>query len=170
MNRAKVIVGISFVVAFAAGAAAGMLAGWPAEQSREKSVLTKELDLTPQQKTQMRKIWSEVTRDSGRQLRKERQALQKERDESVRALLTKEQNAQYEAIMQDYSRKSTELAEGRKKQYREAVESTKKILTESQRGKYEELLKKRGERGRRYHRGNREKRKTEAHDTPQGGE
>jgi len=43
------------------------------------------------------------------------------------------------------------------------------LLTESQRKKYGELLKKRGERGRGYHRGNREKEKAEAHETLRGG-
>ncbi len=142
------IVIASFVLAFAAGTTVGLLLGQSAQTPRRRSRLSRELDLTPAQREQMRKIWSEVMGSAGGQRRERRETLRKERDEAVQALLTEEQKARYEKVMQEYSRKLAELSEERRKRFQEAGERTKEILTDQQRKKYEELLESgRGRRG-----------------------
>ena len=143
MTRTRLIVLGCFVAALAAGIAVGVAAGRFARRPRHASWLERRLDLTPDQREQMRQIWSGVMRRSGRQQREQREALRRERDEAVQALLTEEQKKQYEEAMQTYARKSEALAAERRKAFDEAVERTKQILTEPQREKYEELLKQR---------------------------
>ncbi|HRU06160.1 MAG TPA: periplasmic heavy metal sensor [Candidatus Brocadiia bacterium] len=138
-----------FVAAFAAGVAAGVALFPPPAPPPPGSWLTHELDLTPEQRTQMRQIWSGVMGGGRGQRHVERQALEKERDEAIQALLTEEQKARYDEVMKSFSAKVAAQAEERKKAFDDAVESTKKILNEKQRAKYEEILKQRGGRGRR---------------------
>ncbi len=166
MTKTKVIVLVSFLAAFAAGTAVGLLVGRSAQTPRQRSWLSRELGLTPEQRDQMREIWSEFMRAAGGH----RRALQEERDQAVQALFTEEQKAQYEELMQEYSRKLEELAQQRRELYQQAVERTKQILSEPQRKKYEELLERRGEGFRRHYRGNRERGRTEVSDTPRAEE
>ncbi len=170
MTKTKLIMLICFLVAFAAGTAVGVLVGRSARAPRHRSRLSRELDLTGPQREQMRKIWFELMSSARRDERGRRQALRTERDEAVQGLLVEEQREQYEKVMQDYSRKSEELAQERRQLFQEAVEETKKILTESQRKKYEELLEKRKGRGRRRHPGGREAGSREADVTPRAQE
>lgn len=149
MTKAKTMVCICFVLAFAAGVCVGLLVSRSASGPRSGSWLSRELDLTREQREQMRQIWSEVMRASGERQRERRDTLQKERDEAISALLTNEQEREYEQLMEQYARKHQELSQERRKRFEETVEKTKQILTESQRKKYEELLKNgRGPRGR----------------------
>ena len=127
---------VCFVLAFAAGVCVGLLAGRSASGSR----LSRELDLTREQREQMRQIWSEVMRASEEQQWQRRCELQQERDEAIRALLTDEQKRQHEQLMGEYARKLDGLSQERGKRFDEAVEKTKLILTESQRKRYEQLL------------------------------
>lgn len=170
MNKTRTMVLVCFLVAFAAGTAVGLLIGRSRRGPRDRSRLTRELNLTPAQRKQMRKIWSDVMSAGWRQRRERSDALQKERDEAVKALLSEEQKAQYEEVMQGYSRKIADAAEERGKIFQTAVERTKQILTDAQRKKYEELLEKRPEMGPRHRRGNRKTERSEAHDTPRGEE
>lgn len=144
ITRTKVILLVSFLLTFGAGTALGLLTSWPEDRSSGRSRLWSDLNLTDEQREQMREIWSDVM---GRR-RGERRALAKERDEAVVALLTEEQLPQYERIMQEYRRKMEELSRERQRRVQEAVERTKRILTPEQAEKYEELRKLRRERGR----------------------
>ena len=141
---------MSFAVVFAAGVAVGLLLPRSARPRHRGSWLARELDLTPEQKEQMRKIWSEPDqRSSMRGDLERRRALREARDEAMRALLTEEQKARHDALVQEYEQKLAELYEERRKAFEERLERTKEILTESQRKKYEELMEKgRGSRGR----------------------
>jgi len=131
---------VCFVLAFAAGACAGVLVHRSASGSRRGSLLSRELRLTEEQQGQMRQIWSEVMRAEGEQPGQRGHELRRERDEAIRALLTEEQTRQYAQLMEEYARKSDELSQKRRELYEKAVEKTKQILTEQQRRKYEELL------------------------------
>ena len=115
MTKTKLIMLVCFLVAFAAGTAVGFLAGRSAKAPRHRSSLSRELDLTAQQREQMRKVWSELMSSARRDGREHRQALRTERDEAVQALLTEEQKERYEEVMREYSRKSEELAQERRK-------------------------------------------------------
>ena len=149
MTKARVMMLACFLVAFAAGTALGLLVGRPALAPHSRSRLSRELDLTPQQREQMRQIWSDVMRSAPQDEYERRQALRTQRDEAIQALLAEEQKPRYEEVMQEYSRKVDELAQERQELFQKATERTKEILTESQRKKYEELLEKaRGPRSR----------------------
>ena len=134
---------ICFVLALAAGVCVGLLAGRSASGPRRGSLLSRELDLTREQREQMRQIWSEVMRATGERQRERRHALREEREKAVQALLTDEQKPQYEQLMEEYARRLDELSQEGRKRFEEAVEKTKQTLTEAQRKKYEEFLEKR---------------------------
>ena len=140
MSRAKAMLCICFVLALAAGTCAGVLFGRSGSGRQRGSVLSRELDLNPEQREQMREIWSEVMRDSGRQQFRERDAARRKRDEAIRALLTSEQLSEYEQLMDQYARELEALSRERRRRFDEAVEKTKLILTEPQRRKYMEML------------------------------
>ena len=141
MTKTKLIILICFCAAFGAGVAAGVALMRSAPPPPHESWLGHELNLTPEQREQMHQIWSQAMGSPGPQLHEQRQALQKERDEAIRALLNAGQKAKYDEVMKNYAEKIAALEETRKKAFDEAVERTKKILTGPQRKKYEELLK-----------------------------
>ena len=161
MTRPKVVLLICFLVAFAAGGATGLVTGRRHHRPRRRSWLADRLGLTPEQREQMRDIWSDFMNSDTRQKHRElREALRRERDEAIQALLSDDQRGRYEQVMENYRKKSEELSEERRKLSDERrklfEERTKKILTEPQRLKYEEFLKERGGRrsvGRRGRRG-----------------
>jgi hypothetical protein len=64
-----------------------------------------------------------------------------ERDGAIQSLLSNEQRSRYDAIQQEYSRKTEELSQERKRAFEQAVEQTKHILTPQQAAKYDELMK-----------------------------
>ena len=132
-----------FFVAFGAGVAVGVAFTRLTAGPQHGSWLEHELSLTPAQREQMHKIWSQVISLSAPQEHEQRQALQKERDEAIRGLLSNGQKAKYEEVMQKYTQKLAALEDGRKKAFEEAVERTKQILTDSQRTKYLQLLQER---------------------------
>jgi len=144
MTRTKLILFACFCAVFAAGAAAGIAVGHVATRPRPGSWLGHELNLTAEQREQMRQIWSSAMKGSPQQDRERREALRKERDDAVKALLTDEQKAHYEKVMQTYSQQTAAMEAERRKAFEEAVERTKQILTESQRKKYEQMLQERG--------------------------
>ena len=149
MSKAKAMLCVSFVLAFAAGICAGLLFVRSMSVRAPGSVLSRELDLTPKQREQMRQIWSEVTRASAERQPADRDAIRKRRDEAVKALLTSEQMREYEQLMEQYARELDALSQERRTRFDEAVEKTKLILTEPQRRKYTEMLERGARRPRR---------------------
>lgn len=149
MSKAKIIIGVAFVVTFLAGIAAGIAFKPMPPPPSPGSWLERELNLSKEQSAQMKAIWTDVMRDSGRQQSMDkRREYQKERDEAVRALVAEDKKTAYDAILQEYTRKTTEMSKEREKAFQEAVERTKKILNDEQRKKYEELMKNRFDRDR----------------------
>jgi Spy/CpxP family protein refolding chaperone len=149
VTKAKIIIGLAFLVTFLAGIAAGIALKPASRPPAQGSWLDRELGLTKEQRDQMRAIWTEVMRDGGRpQSSDKRREYQKARDDAVRGLVPAEKQPQYEAAMQEYARKTAELGKERERAFQEAVERTKKILNDEQRRKYEEMLKNRFDRDR----------------------
>jgi len=143
VTKTRIIVLLSFVVVFAAGAAVGLLLSRSALPRHPRSWLASELGLTPEQREQMRQIWSRP--DQGSPMRshlERRRAIRKWRDEAVRALLSEEQKGRYDEIVREYEQQLAKLSEERRKAFQQRLERTKAILTDSQRRKYEELLEK----------------------------
>jgi Spy/CpxP family protein refolding chaperone len=147
MVKTKIILVVSFVVTFAAGAVTGWLVSRSDHRPPGPSWLAAELDLTSQQREQMQAIWSEVMGATMRQRGEQRDALRQERDQAIVALLTEEQRPRYDAILKDYVTKENEMSEQRKQAFEEAIKRTKEILTPEQAAKYEELMKKEREKG-----------------------
>jgi Spy/CpxP family protein refolding chaperone len=136
--RLMLVLIAAFAVTLAAGAAAGYaIRSYTHRASRRFP----DLKLTAEQKAKMDEIWNAVMRDSRRFQSDQRQALQKQRDEAVRGILTEEQKLKYDGLLKDYAGKRAELDKGREKAFQEAVEKTKLILNAEQRVKYEEWLK-----------------------------
>lgn len=140
---------MTFVALFGAGAVSGLVADRLTDRHKPMggkrdagSVLARELSLTPDQHQKMKEIWSGVHEQMG-QSRDKRRELLKQREESVRGLLTDAQKVEYEKIFAEYEKKQEALRESGEKSVRDAEEKTREILTAEQRVKYEEMLKQR---------------------------
>jgi Spy/CpxP family protein refolding chaperone len=162
MTRKIVIAG--FLVAFAAGLVAGIesfrVTGRRATQTgRHSGWLSAELKLTPEQRDQLEKIWSETARRGGGEREELRRQLYRERDEAIAEMIRPEDKPRYEEILKKHSEKMAALDGEWHSSYQTAVDRTRQILTPEQRTRYEELLQHRQkERGSRdWHRGERER-------------
>src|ERR1041384_2780780 len=98
MSRTRLVMLCAVVLALGAGAVLGVLASKP---PAERSWLADELQLSSTQREEMRKIWSEVMQTAGQDHGERRAALDKQRDEAIRALMSEEQRARYDKILQD---------------------------------------------------------------------
>ena len=147
MIRTRLLLLGCFVIVFAAGVSVGLLVSRVRGRPVHRSRLASELGLTAEQQEQMRSIWSEAMQSRSGSPGEGRRALRRERDEAILALLTEDQRPKYDAVLQDYERKTDELSKERRRAFEEAVEKTKQILTAEQARKYEEMIQKRRERG-----------------------
>lgn len=151
--KAKVVVIIGFVIAFSAGLVAGLRIQQPkviadpgtgkTEPPKPKSWLARQLNLTPEQDEQVKKIWEAAMR-SQPDRREDPRQLFREREEAVAALIAPEDKPAYDKIMKEFSDKMSRSGRDREKAFEAAVAQTKAVLTAEQVNKYEELLKKRG--------------------------
>ena len=147
MTKTKVILIVSCLVVFAAGASLGALLTRSRPTRQDHSWLAAELNLTAEQRDQIRKIWSETMGSVFRNQSERRGAVTQERDQAILSLIPQAQRSRYESIQQEYTRKMDELSQERKRAFEEAVERTKKVLTAEQAVKYDDLIKKQRERG-----------------------
>lgn len=152
MTKTKIILALTFLLVFAAGAVVGTvrqrIAVGPHGPEDRGSWISKELNLSPEQREQMRTIWSELspgTRE--REHGDKRREFQRHRDDAIKALLTDEQRVKYDAIQKEYSDRLADLSKERQAAFQQAVERTKAILTPEQVEKYDAFLKKRNEGG-----------------------
>ncbi len=143
--KTRILIIAGFVVAFAAGWAVGLK--WRGKDSpsgtrsgRHSGWLAAELKLSPEQKEQLREIWSETARRGRRERMDRRRQAGRERDEAIAALIRPEDKARYEEILKQYAEQSGEQDREWREAYEAAVERTKQILTPEQRSRYEDLL------------------------------
>lgn len=143
--KTRILVIAGFVVAFAAGWAVGMK--WRGTDSpsstrseRHNGWLAAELKLSPEQKEQLREIWSETARRGRRERMDRRRQATRERDEAIAALIRPEDKPRYEEILKQYAEQSGQQDREWRDAYQADVERTKQILTPEQRTRYEELL------------------------------
>lgn len=92
-----------------------------------------QLHLRPEQKAKMDAIWSEVHQKMFKSF-ETRRSLEKERDDTCRALLSDEQRAQWDKIRDDYKVKisAASSSNGRETLFREADTKTREILDPDQ--------------------------------------
>ena len=150
MIKTRVILAGSLSLVFAAGISLGLLVGRkPAAAPRPSpgSWLTQELNLSPEQREQMKKIWFESMGEGFRRDSEQRRAFAQERDQQIRDLLGPQQQQRYEAVQAQYAKRLEELSQQRKARFEEAVARTKKILTPEQVVKYDQMLKQQREHG-----------------------
>lgn len=146
----RAIFTLAFALALAAGAAAGVLATRfiaipttpPPPSSTASSPTFEDLDLKPDQREQVRRIWEAVKLKSDQSYR-EAQKGQKELEQKVFDMLTTEQKARYQEIYQAYQDQFTRLAAERDAAVKKAIEQTKTLLSSTQREKYDAILKSR---------------------------
>ncbi|NJL31714.1 MAG: hypothetical protein HC898_08820 [Phycisphaerales bacterium] len=145
MKKTRIMIGLVFMVAFAAGVSSALLARQFAEPApRPRGPwMTAELKLTPEQEKQMQEIWGTLGRSGGHEESENRRALQKQRDDSIKALIPAERQADLEKLLEDYQRQMNELSQQRKQRFEAAVEKTKAMLTPEQREKFESILARR---------------------------
>ena len=145
MKRAKLVLVLSLVLTFAAGVALGFLAprapGGGHRPRSPSSWLGDELKLSPEQREEMRAIWSEVVGSLHGSQREERRLIAERRDAAIVGLLSDDQKVEYERILTEYEAAQEQLSADRRAAFERAVERTKQILTAEQRVLYEEKLK-----------------------------
>src|ERR1700678_577250 len=76
--------------------------------------LNAELKLSPDQQTKMDAIWNQARADTSKSF-DERRQLDRQRDDAVLNLLTPEQKAQYQQIVDNYKKQRDELDQNRRK-------------------------------------------------------
>jgi Spy/CpxP family protein refolding chaperone len=146
---AKLLLIIGFVMAFGAGLLIGPklrqeAAAAPATRpARPGGWLTTELNLTPDQQEQMKKIWSETAHRGNREQEDRRRQFRKERDDAIAALISPGDKEKFDQVLKTYAEHNAAMDREWRNSYLAAVERTKQILTVEQRQKYEELLKNR---------------------------
>jgi len=144
MSRVKMVLTISFVLAVGAGVAVGMLGAKYPQTHQPRSWLGDELNLSPDQREQMRAIWQEAGKNRPRDWER-RRAAEREKNEAIVGLLTEEQKAKYDEINRQFSLKMQEQAQQREAAMQDAIERTKAILTPQQRERYEQIMQERRE-------------------------
>jgi len=121
--------------------------------------LAAELNLTPEQREQLKAIWSETASRGGHDREDRRRQLYRERDAAIVALIRPEDKPRYEEILKSHAEQVAALDREWHESFQTAIEKTKEILSPEQRSKYEELLQRhQKERGSRdWHRGERDR-------------
>ena len=151
MNSLKLWALIATVVIFCSGAAVGLLGKDVAASSRRSpiadvvrtndSLLVEELGLSREQGEKLRAIWSDAIAQAGPPPVQQIDAIQRDREAAVRALLTDAQRAAYDKIVSEYEERLIAAHEKTRAAFRAAEERTAAILDDRQRVKYFEILK-----------------------------
>ena len=144
MTRVKTILTIAFILAMGAGVAVGMLGARYPETHRPKSWLGDELNLSAEQREQMREIWQDASKSRSRDWER-RRAFEREKNEAIVALLTEEQKAKHDEINRQFAQKMQEHQQQRELAMQDAIERTKQILTPQQRERYEQIMQEKRE-------------------------
>ena len=143
MNRLHMLIISLFTVALGTGIVVGMgITRTPSPQrDGGRSWLVEKLQLTPEQSEQIKAVWSDNLKDSWKRHSDAVRQYRKERDDAMVALLTPDQKAAYDKILERYNTEITEMNREQESQFQTAAEKTKQILNDHQRAVYEELLK-----------------------------
>lgn len=143
MGKTRFLILGLFVLALAAGLAAGLLlpramASRTATAPR-RTALAEELGLNDAQSAQMRQIWEGV-RDRVDACFLRAQQVQKQRDDAILSLLTPEQRARFDRAQRDYASRLDDIKADREAAFKEAVRRTEEVLNESQKARYRQIL------------------------------
>lgn len=125
---------------FVSGVAVGVVGRRAIQSNKFHSVLVEELDLTPDQRHKIQRIWNEVAENHSPVPMPEIEKADAERWQAIDQLLTPQQRAQYAQIQQRFEARMEGLDQGNRARVARAEEQTKQLLTPAQREKYERLL------------------------------
>ena len=125
---------------FASGVAVGVVGRRAFQSNKFQSVLVEELDLTPDQRRQIQRIWSEVAENHTPVPMSEIEKADAERWEEIDQLLMPQQRTQFAQIQQRFEDRMHGLDRGNRTRIARAEEQTRRLLTPAQREKYERLL------------------------------
>lgn len=155
-KRTEILMIVVALLALGAGVAGGLLAARLPQANAattgealstpggpDRTPLTDELELSADQRAEMRTIWESVRNDVHTTFERARD-IENKREAALVALLTDEQKLRFEKLAQDYATQFDALSAEREKLFESAVERTKKLLNDSQRAKYEKILQTRG--------------------------
>jgi len=149
MTKLKVLAGLALILAYAAGIATGWagytLAGEQPPPPKDRgSWLSHELGLSAEQKVKMEAIWSQEARGDDRSKVRD---LYDARNDEVRAMLTDEQKANFDAIYHAFDERREAVFAERRARHQKSVDETMAILNPEQQAKYKTIvedLEKRG--------------------------
>ncbi|HZZ43513.1 MAG TPA: hypothetical protein VFE58_11295, partial [Tepidisphaeraceae bacterium] len=151
MKQWKLLVALAMCLAFIAGAVIGLGRSRLQQQNSVDILdhgpgggppeihLSEELNLSSQQRQQMRDIWESLMQD-GPRLDQQRWDLEKNYRDEAQSLLTPDQKQKYDSIQAEYQQASKKLDTERHQNFTAAVEKTKALLTPDQRQKYDQIL------------------------------
>lgn len=142
MTKTRVILVISFLLAFAAGLALGRLSGEQRLQADRPppSRTADELNLTDEQREKLSAIW-DAMRPLGQQHRDARNEARQQRETKIRDLLSEDQLHQFEQIQEEFRKANEGIDAERRTAFERAREQTKAILTEAQREKFDRMFR-----------------------------
>src|ERR1700761_8020731 len=132
IRRSKFVLSIAAILVLSAGLVVGRL--WtrlmPSAPGPDhgRGWFIEQLNLSSDQRQKMDAIWAN-TKQQVDKMSDRRHALDKERDEAIRTLLTAEQMAAYDSIFDIYHTKRAEYDHDRQKLFDDADEQTRKLLT-----------------------------------------
>ena len=125
---------------FASGVAVGVVGRRAFQPNRFQSVLVEELDLTPDQRRGIQRIWSEVAEHHTPVPMSEIEKADAERWQAIDELLAPQQRARYTQIQERFEARMQGLDQGNRARVARAEELTRQLLTAAQREKYERIL------------------------------
>ena len=125
---------------FASGVTVGVVGRRAFQPKIFHSVLVEELDLTPDQRHKIQRIWDNVAENHTPVPMSEIEKADAQRWLAIDQLLTPQQRTQYARIQQQFEAKMQELDQGNRERVARAEEQTKQLLTPAQREEYERLL------------------------------
>jgi hypothetical protein len=142
-STSSLLVLVACALALLGGAAAGMLAMKLSPSDKrltlDQTSLADDLQLTPDQRNQIRGIWEHV-RQSAADANAEGRRLETDWETRLKALLTPDQQKEYEQIHRDYNDGVTALKSRQDKAMADAVERTRELLNDTQRRRYDVIL------------------------------
>jgi hypothetical protein len=156
VRHVRALILLCFVLTLAAGIAAGLTASraqqkapaaviaTPApadpQASSIQDYLSRQLGTTPQQSEQLMQVWSPYMAEY-RSAREKRRAIEREKEEAFRALLTPEQQIPaYEKLQREFDARKDEASKARREHFAGAVERSRAILTPDQQSKFDQML------------------------------
>jgi Spy/CpxP family protein refolding chaperone len=144
MRRSTIFLSAAAVLVLSAGLVVGRLsahlpmAARPIDHNR--GWLPDTLDLTPDQHQKMDAIWADVKQQMDKNGDR-RRALDRERDNAIRSLLTPEQLTAYDKIFDGYHAHRADLDKERGQLFRTANERSRALLTADQQVKWDAMAK-----------------------------